>query len=101
MVRIAVRNIVLNIVRVEDQSMTGFVRGATKVSARLCHFCSFIYRQWFVQMYLYDLVDSLVTQAIELDTFVRSAENVIANRDRLREKVGQICSSYIVQWCFW
>lgn len=71
MVRIAVRNIVLNIVRVEDQSMTGFVRGATK-------------------MYLYDLVDSLVTQAIELDTFVRSAENVIANRDRLREKVDDL-----------
>ncbi|XGW17603.1 hypothetical protein V3C99_002305 [Haemonchus contortus] len=71
MVRIAVRNIVLNIVRVNDPSMTVFVKGATKV-------------------YLYNLVDSLVTQAIELDTFVRSAENVIANRDRLREKVDDL-----------
>ncbi|PIO63589.1 hypothetical protein TELCIR_14805 [Teladorsagia circumcincta] len=71
MVRIAVRNIVLNIVRVNDSSMTVFVRGAIK-------------------MYLYNLVDNLVTQAIELDTFVRSAENVIANRDRLREKVNHI-----------
>ncbi|KAK5969100.1 FPL domain-containing protein [Trichostrongylus colubriformis] len=71
MVRIAVRNIVLNIVRVNDPSMTAFVKGATKV-------------------YLYNLVDSLVTQAIELDTFVRSAENVIANRDRLREKVDDL-----------
>ncbi|EPB79592.1 hypothetical protein ANCCEY_01288 [Ancylostoma ceylanicum] len=71
MVRIAVRNIVLNIVRVDDAAMTKFVKGATK-------------------SYLYDLVDSLVAQAIELDTFVRSAENVIANRERLRDKVDDL-----------
>ncbi|WKY00595.1 hypothetical protein Q1695_014988 [Nippostrongylus brasiliensis] len=71
MVRIAVRNIVLNIIRVEDPSMTCFVKGA-------------------IEQYLHDLVDSLVAQAIELDTFVRSAENVIANRDRLREKVDDL-----------
>ncbi|KAL6728804.1 hypothetical protein Aduo_010539 [Ancylostoma duodenale] len=71
MVRIAVRNIVLNIVRVDDVAMTKFVKGATK-------------------SYLYDLVDSLVAQAIELDTFVRSAENVIANRERLRDKVDDL-----------
>ncbi|VDL71792.1 unnamed protein product [Nippostrongylus brasiliensis] len=75
MVRIAVRNIVLNIIRVEDPSMTCFVKGA-------------------IEQYLHDLVDSLVAQAIELDTFVRSAENVIANRDRLREKVSLVFLSY-------
>ncbi|KHJ92413.1 hypothetical protein OESDEN_07699 [Oesophagostomum dentatum] len=71
MVRIAVRNIVLNIVKVDDAAMSKFVKGATKA-------------------YLYDLVDSLVAQAIELDTFVRSAENVIANRERLRDKVDDL-----------
>ncbi|ETN83630.1 hypothetical protein NECAME_17400 [Necator americanus] len=71
MVRIAVRNIVLNIVKVDDTAMTKFVKGATK-------------------SYLYDLVDSLVAQSIELDTFVRSAENVIANRERLRDKVDDL-----------
>ncbi|CAJ0600555.1 unnamed protein product [Cylicocyclus nassatus] len=71
MVRIAVRNIVLNIVRVNDAAMSHFVKGATKA-------------------YLYNLVDNLVSQAIELDTFVRSAENVIANRERLRDKVDDL-----------
>ncbi|KAJ1347946.1 hypothetical protein KIN20_003133 [Parelaphostrongylus tenuis] len=71
MVRIAVRNIVLNIVRVDDVSMTRFVRNATKI-------------------YLLELVDNLVAQAIELDTFIRSAENVIANRERLRDKVDDL-----------
>ncbi|VDM60856.1 unnamed protein product [Angiostrongylus costaricensis] len=71
MVRIAVRNIVLNIVRVDDASMTRFVRTAIKV-------------------YLFELVDNLVAQAIELDTFIRSAENVIANRERLRDKADDL-----------
>uniref|UniRef100_A0A0K0DN33 FPL domain-containing protein n=1 Tax=Angiostrongylus cantonensis TaxID=6313 RepID=A0A0K0DN33_ANGCA len=68
MVRIAVRNIVLNIVRVDDTSMTRFVR----------------------TVYLFELVDNLVAQAIELDTFIRSAENVIANRERLRDKADDL-----------
>ncbi|KAE9413570.1 hypothetical protein Angca_008667, partial [Angiostrongylus cantonensis] len=71
MVRIAVRNIVLNIVRVDDTSMTRFVRTAIRV-------------------YLFELVDNLVAQAIELDTFIRSAENVIANRERLRDKADDL-----------
>ncbi|KJH50836.1 hypothetical protein DICVIV_02986 [Dictyocaulus viviparus] len=71
MVRIAVRNIVLNIVRVDDAAMLRFVETTTKA-------------------YLLELVDSLVAQSIELDTFVRSAENVIANRERLRDKVDDL-----------
>ncbi|CAD6185747.1 unnamed protein product [Caenorhabditis auriculariae] len=71
MVRIAVRNIVLNVVRVKDEAMIDFVRTHTKI-------------------YLSELVDSLVGLAIDLDVFVRSAENVQANRERLRDKVDDL-----------
>lgn len=42
-----------------------------------------------LQLYLCDVIDGLVQQAIDLDIFVRSAANVQANRDRLRDKVDQ------------
>lgn len=71
MVRIAVRNILLNIVRVDDDSMIIFV---------IKH----------IKEYLSELVDSLVALSIEMDTFVRSAENVLANRERLRGKVDDL-----------
>uniref|UniRef100_A0A1I7TWP5 FPL domain-containing protein n=1 Tax=Caenorhabditis tropicalis TaxID=1561998 RepID=A0A1I7TWP5_9PELO len=71
MVRIAVRNILLNIVRVDDDSMIIFV---TK----------------HIKEYLSELIDSLVALSIEMDTFVRSAENVLANRERLRGKVDDL-----------
>ncbi|CAI2348683.1 unnamed protein product [Caenorhabditis sp. 36 PRJEB53466] len=71
MVRIAVRNILLNIVRVEDESMLQFVTQHTNE-------------------YLSELIDSLVALSIEMDTFVRSAENVQANRERLRGKVDDL-----------
>lgn len=71
MVRIAVRNILLNIVRVDDDSMIIFV---------IKH----------IKDYLSELIDSLVALSIEMDTFVRSAENVMANRERLRGKVDDL-----------
>lgn len=71
MVRIAVRNILLNIVRVDDDSMIIFV---TK----------------HIKEYLSELIDSLVALSVEMDTFVRSAENVLANRERLRGKVDDL-----------
>ncbi|CAO4371667.1 unnamed protein product [Caenorhabditis nigoni] len=71
MVRIAVRNILLNIVRVDDDSMTIFV---------IRH----------IKEYLSELIDSLVALSVEMDTFVRSAENVLANRERLRGKVDDL-----------
>ncbi|PAV80323.1 hypothetical protein WR25_08365 [Diploscapter pachys] len=71
MVRIAVRNIILNIVRVKDDGMIEFVKETTK-------------------LYLCDVIDGLVQQAIDLDIFVRSAANVQANRDRLRDKVDDL-----------
>lgn len=85
MVRIAVRNILLNIVRVNDESMLQFVTKHTKVSTfhRECPKKKF-------QEYLSELIDSLVGFSIEMDTFVRSAENVLANRERLRGKVDDL-----------
>ncbi|KAF1760202.1 hypothetical protein GCK72_008448 [Caenorhabditis remanei] len=71
MVRIAVRNILLNIVRVDDDSMIIFVTR-------------------HIKDYLSELIDSLVALSIEMDTFVRSAENVLANRERLRGKVDDL-----------
>ncbi|CAL2037595.1 unnamed protein product [Caenorhabditis brenneri] len=71
MVRIAVRNILLNIVRVDDDSMIIFVTR-------------------HIKEYLSELIDSLVALSIEMDTFVRSAENVLANRERLRGKVDDL-----------
>lgn len=71
MVRIAVRNILLNIVRVQDDSMIIFAIKHTKE-------------------YLSELIDSLVGLSLEMDTFVRSAENVLANRERLRGKVDDL-----------
>lgn len=40
--------------------------------------------------YLSELIDSLVGLSLEMDTFVRSAENVLANRERLRGKVDDL-----------
>ncbi|KAJ1365052.1 hypothetical protein KIN20_025266 [Parelaphostrongylus tenuis] len=96
MVRIAVRNIVLNIVRVDDVSMTRFVRNANKGSL--------VMLLWELldnkhcrrntgskSIYLLELVDNLgSTSDRSLNTFIRSAENVIANRERLRDKVDDL-----------
>lgn len=71
MVRIAVRNILLNIVRVDDDSMIIFVTR-------------------HIKEYLSELIDSLVQLSIAMDTFVRSAENVQVNRDTLRSKVDDL-----------
>ncbi|CAI5446636.1 unnamed protein product [Caenorhabditis angaria] len=71
MVRIAVRNIILNIVKVQDVSMLQFVKSNTK-------------------QYLAELVDCLVEASISLDIYVRSAQNLQANRERLREKVDDL-----------
>ncbi|GMS91072.1 hypothetical protein PENTCL1PPCAC_13247, partial [Pristionchus entomophagus] len=75
MVRIAVRTIFLNIVRVQDEQMQKFVHGASKE-------------------YLKEVVDGIVGVSIDLDQFVRSAENVQANRDRLRSKVDELIDSF-------
>ncbi|KAF8358059.1 gop-1 [Pristionchus pacificus] len=75
MVRIAVRTIFLNIVRVQDENMQKFVHGASRE-------------------YLKEVVDGIVGVSIDLDQFVRSAENVQANRDRLRTKVDELIDSF-------
>ncbi|CAI4232062.1 unnamed protein product [Auanema sp. JU1783] len=71
MVRIAVRNIFLNIARVNDPAMLTFLQSTTK-------------------SYLCQLIDTIVRDTIDLDIFVRSAENVAVNRDRLRDKVDDL-----------
>ncbi|GMT21112.1 hypothetical protein PFISCL1PPCAC_12409, partial [Pristionchus fissidentatus] len=75
MVRIAVRTIFLNIVRVQDENMQTFVLTASKE-------------------YLKEVVDGIVGISIDLDQFVRSAENVQANRDRLRTKVDELIDAF-------
>ncbi|CAJ0941092.1 unnamed protein product, partial [Mesorhabditis belari] len=71
MVRIAVRTVVLNIIRVKEEGLQKYLITALKV-------------------YLCDLIDQLVGMSIDLDVFVRSAENVTANRERLRDKVDDL-----------
>uniref|UniRef100_A0A914C4R6 FPL domain-containing protein n=1 Tax=Acrobeloides nanus TaxID=290746 RepID=A0A914C4R6_9BILA len=64
MVRIAVRTLTLNVFRVQDEAMLKFVVAKSK--------------EHFAQ-----LCTAVAHQLIEMDTFVRSAENETSNRDRL------------------
>nr|CDP99692.1 BMA-GOP-1 [Brugia malayi] len=64
MVRIAVRTTTLNIYRVEDEAMRSFVRAHSRA-----YFCA--------------LSDFIARQSIEIDHFVRSAENESSNRKKL------------------
>ncbi|CAG9531694.1 unnamed protein product [Cercopithifilaria johnstoni] len=64
MVRIAVRTTTLNIYKVEDEAMRSFVHAHSRV-----YFCA--------------LSDSIARQSIEIDHFIRSAENESSNRKRL------------------
>lgn len=70
MVRIAVRTITLNIYKVEEASMRAFVRLNSRD-----YFCS--------------MVDNIVSHAVEIDHFARSAENEPSNCNRLDDLISE------------